>query len=287
MGKLMWWPIPVALLAAVGLYFMIDSSLLFGFLPSFAFAGVESDLRANWGALGDVMGGLLNPILTFISIVLLIQTIRISQKTLRQTEKSLQTSNRMLEATHTQIDLNRRELEATRDEITRSSDAQEEISRTQLMQRKENSFYEVYKLLSEVIQKAHAPNDVRTNKKSDVNTAFSGVLQNPSDRWEHMSEYQVDTNPTVASILRLSVACFELGADLPTADRLVSALYSRNLRWFIMIYSAHSSRSDAVFLRDVIVSGRIFQNEPISFFRISDSRHDDLKELADELGVSY
>jgi len=87
MGLLIWLLIPVALLAAVVLCFIIDSTMLFGFFPSFALSGIESDIRANWGALGDVMGGFLNPILTFISIVLLIKTVTLSKKTVEFSER--------------------------------------------------------------------------------------------------------------------------------------------------------------------------------------------------------
>lgn len=81
------WLFFLVITAVAALYFVIDSTLLFGFFPSFTFSGIESDIRSNWGALGDVVGGFLNPILTFISIILLIKTVNLSKKTTEIAEK--------------------------------------------------------------------------------------------------------------------------------------------------------------------------------------------------------
>ena len=57
-----------------------------------------------WGQFGDYMGGVINPIFGFISVVLLIYTIRQQQEALS---------------------LQREELQATREELARSAKAQE------------------------------------------------------------------------------------------------------------------------------------------------------------------
>ncbi|MDP3586851.1 MAG: putative phage abortive infection protein [Sulfuricurvum sp.] len=71
------------------------------------FPGTIPEDRGNWGVFGDFMGGTLNPILAFLSLLAIIFTIKI------QTEE---------------LELTRHELEETRKEMAKSSDAQKEQS---------------------------------------------------------------------------------------------------------------------------------------------------------------
>lgn len=53
---------------------------------------VLEERRANqavWGQLGDYMGGMLNPILSFFALYLLMRTIQIQQVQVAQTERAL------------------------------------------------------------------------------------------------------------------------------------------------------------------------------------------------------
>lgn len=93
----LWWPVPAALIAATGLYWLIDNTMLFGLVPSFALSNIEATTRANWGALGDVFGGILNPLLTLFTIILLIRTIWISQETLKASQQQLDTTRDIAE----------------------------------------------------------------------------------------------------------------------------------------------------------------------------------------------
>lgn len=77
------------------------------FFKSHAFSGDPAD----WGVLGDFVGGIANPFLSFVTIVLLAMTIILQAKQLAISSSELR--------------LSRQELELTRGELTRSALAQE------------------------------------------------------------------------------------------------------------------------------------------------------------------
>lgn len=86
------------------------------------------------GTLGDFIGGSLNPILSFLTFLILIQTIKYQKDALDTSSKELI--------------LTREELELTRTEIKRSADAQEQSklvleqqAKTQIIQQFENTFF--------------------------------------------------------------------------------------------------------------------------------------------------
>lgn len=64
----------------------------------------------NWGVFGDYVGGTLNPILGFLSFMLLLLNLYLQRKQLDKTEE--------------QLDLNREELKLTREELKKAADAQ-------------------------------------------------------------------------------------------------------------------------------------------------------------------
>lgn len=66
---------------------------------------------AAWGQVGDFMGGVLNPILSFLTLVILSITIILQ--------------SRQLDAATQGLELSRQELKATREELARSARAQE------------------------------------------------------------------------------------------------------------------------------------------------------------------
>lgn len=261
-----WWPIIVAAITAVGLYLAIDRTLLFGFWPSFALSGIEAETRANLGALGDVMGGLLNPVLTFITIILLIQTIRISQKTLRQTEESLKISDETLKATKEQIELNRQELIETRAEIARSSEAQEEIAETQLIQRKENTFFQAYKIYSEIVVSVSTEEDFGEGRirsimrRSPAGSACSAIYTSGKSFDQKFEDAFLD-NKHVRSFVQMATLCLTFSDSNPKLDEMISALMDKNCKRFICMYAWYSDEKDALYLKDAILSGRIFKDE--------------------------
>ncbi|WP_407412034.1 hypothetical protein [Acinetobacter sp.] len=64
----------------------------------------------NWGAFGDYVGGLINPILGFFSFMALLITLDLQRKQLNKSEE--------------QLELNREELKLTREELKKAADAQ-------------------------------------------------------------------------------------------------------------------------------------------------------------------
>lgn len=56
----------------------------------------ESSLIGDWGAFGDFIGGTLNPVIGFLSIILLFITIFINNKMLKTTTKQVKISSKEL-----------------------------------------------------------------------------------------------------------------------------------------------------------------------------------------------
>lgn len=57
----------------------------------------DESLIGNWGAFGDFIGGTLNPIIGFISVLLLFATWRVTSKTLEVSRTELRNSNEVLQ----------------------------------------------------------------------------------------------------------------------------------------------------------------------------------------------
>jgi uncharacterized protein with PQ loop repeat len=72
------------------------------------FYGHLSNSKTDWGTFGDFIGGTLNPILSFLSLIALLTTIVLQSK---------------------ELELTRKELTLTRDELERSASAQEETKK--------------------------------------------------------------------------------------------------------------------------------------------------------------
>ena len=56
----------------------------------------KEDYVSTWGAFGDFVGGTLNPLIGFISVLLLFATWNLTRKTLNFTKKELKNSNEIL-----------------------------------------------------------------------------------------------------------------------------------------------------------------------------------------------
>lgn len=88
----------------------------------------------NWGVFGDYVGGTLNPILAFLSFMLLLLNLYLQRKQLDKTEE--------------QLELNREELRLTREELKKAADAQidsaklmDEQLKTQFLQQFDSLFF--------------------------------------------------------------------------------------------------------------------------------------------------
>jgi len=120
-----WWLVFV--LAPLFLYLLINvfSEVVGAVVPHVTGADGQ-DIRAEFGALGDFFGGMLNPILSFIGLVFLIVTLRQNQQALAQSAE---------------------ELRMTREELHSAAEAQMDMSQTQKQQLLENAFFTQFERL--------------------------------------------------------------------------------------------------------------------------------------------
>jgi len=84
--------------------FLIMAGVLGRYLTHFN-GGLSGGGKGDWGTFGDYLGGTLNPILSFLSLIALLTTIVLQSK---------------------ELELTRNELQLTRDELERSASAQVE-----------------------------------------------------------------------------------------------------------------------------------------------------------------
>jgi uncharacterized membrane protein len=75
------------------------------------FSGPLSDNQEVWGLFGDFMGGTLNPILAFLSLIALLITIRIQSNELKATRLELELTRSTIEAQTSIQDAQREQLE--------------------------------------------------------------------------------------------------------------------------------------------------------------------------------
>lgn len=98
----------------LGLYF-----IKFGFYPL-------SESPQNWGAFGDFLGGILNPILSFAALIVLIKTIKQNEKALKQNEEALSQ--------------NAKEMKYSRAELEKSAKAHKQIVDLELQKIKSSDY---------------------------------------------------------------------------------------------------------------------------------------------------
>lgn len=116
---------------AIGLF------IIASFAYFYNFHGVFSTAKSDWGTFGDFMGGTLNPLFAFLSLIAIIYTITI------QTQE---------------LEYSREELKATKEELEKSRIAQEEQSDSFKMQNIsikqqtfENTFFKLLEHHNELI----------------------------------------------------------------------------------------------------------------------------------------
>ena len=98
-----------------GLLAIAGGALAGVFLAYFQeFHGAFSPKQDVWGQFGDFIGGTLNPILSFLSLIAIVLTVVLQ--------------SRQLELAHEELNNSKAELEATREELKRSADAQRQTA---------------------------------------------------------------------------------------------------------------------------------------------------------------
>lgn len=121
----------------IGLIVLI-SFLLFMYFSTFKYISLET---AVWGAFGDYIGGILNPIFAFLSFTALIITLLYQHKQLEQnreilqeTIKAIEQNEKALSQNQEALEFNRIELENSNKQLELSAKAQVEIEKTQKIQ---------------------------------------------------------------------------------------------------------------------------------------------------------
>lgn len=121
----------------IGLVVLI-SFLLFMYFSTFKYISLET---AVWGAFGDYIGGILNPIFAFLSFTALIITLLYQHKQLEQNREILQETKNAILQNEKALKLNKIDLKLSRQELRNSTEqlkisaqAQNEIEKTQKVQ---------------------------------------------------------------------------------------------------------------------------------------------------------
>lgn len=135
---------------AVGVF--ISVTLLFFYINKWTLPIVndENNTLSNLGTIGDYFGGLINPLLGFVSFCALLYTIRIQMKSLAKQSEELE--------------LTREELRATKEELERSALAQEQSSAIFKQQQFETTFFSLLGYLDLSISQAFEPEKRQYNE---------------------------------------------------------------------------------------------------------------------------
>lgn len=116
------------------------------------FPYVSNEYISNWGAFGDFIGGTLNPLLTFISICLILYTVYQNKKAL---------------------DFNSEELALSRKAQQDSSRSQQLIQKTQSMQQFDSLFFS---LLNQFKHQQDNLSSLDENKRSKIDKIYRSIF---------------------------------------------------------------------------------------------------------------
>lgn len=125
------------------------------------------DTPEKWGSLGDFFGGVLNPFLAFLSLILLLITLNQNQKALAQNKIALDQNKDALE-------INSQELELTRQEVSGSREALEAQAAILEVQNFEGTFFQLISLYNEII----ATTKIHDHEGRETFISFYNLLSN-------------------------------------------------------------------------------------------------------------
>lgn len=131
--------IGICIAAAVAALFAI------GFFISHFGLGFASNI-ANWGAVGDFFGGVLNPTFALLSLVLIAYTLMQNKKALEQSEIAIQQGTKAIKQNEEALQVSNEELRLTRNELANSSKALEEQANLLAVQSFETTFFNMLEL---------------------------------------------------------------------------------------------------------------------------------------------
>lgn len=268
----LWWPVALAPIAAGVLYYFISSTMIGNFWPSFGLANTESVLRANLGSLGDVVGGLLNPVFTFISVLLLIKTIQLTQETnkaaneaLAQAREQNEITKNALNITKQQLDVSTDELKLTRDEVAAATKAQQDMVLIQQAQKKENAFFEVYQIYSVLIEKLHTVKEFGYGgNKSPIDISLMSVfVANSKPDLRVMHIYQ--SRPEIRRLVKLTIMLFELSRDAYENEILLRSTLTAEVKIFLCMFGYYGSGVESIRVLNFIKDRELTDYEKLEF----------------------
>ncbi|MFB2865291.1 hypothetical protein [Aeromonas sp. MdU4] len=129
------------------LIFIIASLIVTAYIINFYNESI-SDIPSNWGVLGDYLGGILNPIISFTALIYLVKAYSSQKQELKETRKALEetakynqsiseTQNKQhslmedtfkLQQSSMRIDIHYKRISHLQDEINRASTCKYETS---------------------------------------------------------------------------------------------------------------------------------------------------------------
>lgn len=174
------WQKPVCLpylaILLVGIIILTFYCLFLGAIGNLFDINQVEDPRAALGTLGDYFGGMLNPILAFLSFVTLLAALTYQSKQLEQnaeqlkhneialeeTRKAIKQNERALAQNAQALGINNQELANSTKQLSLATQAHQEIEKTQKLQQFENNFYELFSQLNKL------QDDILVKQESEI-----------------------------------------------------------------------------------------------------------------------
>lgn len=222
------------------------------------------------GPIGDYIGGLINPIFGFLSLIALLYTIKIQAEELK---------------------LTREELEATREELSRSAKAQEESSKIFQQQQFETTFFN---LLEQITSQIKNFNETNRAKKSEgiyiegYNKIIS-KLQYKVKNDIHLESVQEKLNSydiNISSLFLLIYQAIKLVDEAPYPKENKKK-YSNIIRAclnvdILHLFAINGCRKDLDFskYKELIENYALLEHMPFKFLGYSHSENKLLEKLA-------
>lgn len=196
-------------------------------------------IRAAWGQFGDFFGGVLNPILGFVSLILILHSLKQNKDALAQGADALHLSKVALE-------LNAQELRLSRDEAKRAADAleanRENLNAQYVLMRDNSRKDDLFKFSSMLISSIDSWNGEKaSDKKSNIDEMKSLMSSVDDGYYHHALRYlsiDADAKYRLGLILKsLASVVWEM-QEMKVPDVVISSLQSMctmhaEMAWFL------------------------------------------------------
>ena len=228
--------------------------------------GDESEIRANLGALGDVVGGMINPILTFCSIVLLIHTIRLTQKTntiaqegVDATKAALDQSVEMLKLTEQQVANSVAEMELTRTELAGAKEAQQEMVKAQNLQKRNAAFFELFEHFSKLSAELNASNGFNlTGGKKPIADSLWMVIQYANEiGLRNTLDVDYKQKPYLMSFIKQLIMLYKLADGDSELEGVIETVLTLDMQTYCCYFSCYSTVAGSGFVKQLIKDKKV------------------------------